>query len=197
VIPLLALGMLGLEGSARAEEFALDAEQRERLAAGEVIVQPLEPTDGVGVATRGIALVPAPPERVWRVVRDCGEQAQFMPRVKESAQLERDDGSSVCRTVMDVPFPFPDLFVELLSVEQTLPDGGFRRHWTLLNGDFERNQGAWTVLPWGEDAQQALLVYESDAKPKTIVPDFILRAAQRETLPGGMRAMRLRVEERP
>jgi hypothetical protein len=192
---LLGLGMIAPKGFAQAEPLVLDAEQREGLAAGEVIVQPLAPTDGAGVATRGIAVVQAPPTRVWPVVRDCGEFSQFMPRVKESAQLEREGGSSICRTVMGTPFPFPDLFVEVRSVEQTLPDGGFRRHWTLLRGDFERNQGAWTVLPWGDRSEQSLLVYESDAKAKTIVPDFIQRAAQRETLPGGMRAIRLRVEE--
>jgi hypothetical protein len=97
---------------------------------------------------------------------------------------------------VDVPFPFPDLGSEVLSLEDRLPGGGFRTSWSLLAGDFERNRGSWTVLPWPERPEHSLLLHENQVRPKTILPDFVLRRLHAEMLRDAYGGVRRRVEER-
>ncbi len=149
-----------------------------------------------GIAVLGIGVIPAPPESVWPVVRECGELVRFMPRLASSVEVGREGDASVCRTVVDVPFPFPNLTSDVLAVENELPGGGFRSSWSLVTGDFEQNQGAWTVLPWPERTEHSLLLHQNEVRPKTILPDFILRRLHGEMLRDAFGGVRRRVEER-
>ena len=92
-----------------------------------------------------------------------------------------------------MPFPFADLVSEARSVERTLEGGGFERRWSLVRGDYERSEGTWRVLPWGEESARTLLIYQQDAKPKMTVPEMLLETAQKRTLPKTFHAIRLRV----
>ena len=64
-----------------AERFAplrpptLSAEERSRLAAGEILVRELPPSDEDGLGVVSIGVVEATPEAVWRVMADCEHYA--------------------------------------------------------------------------------------------------------------------------
>ena len=64
-----------------------------------------------------------------------------------------------------------------------IPGGGHQRSWTLIEGSYHRNTGAWRVLPWPGEVDWTLLVYQVDINPKMSVPDFILKEAQTGALP--------------
>jgi hypothetical protein len=168
----------------------LTADQRAALEDGEVLVEPLEPTGGGGAAVRGIALLDSSPERVWEVVRRCGRFEEFMPRVVESGERDRDGPAVTCHVRIDLPFPLGEAWADSRSVERALAGGGYQRSWRLLRGSYEHLLGSFRVLPWPE--HRSLLVYEVDAQPSAPVPDFLIRAVTMRTLPEGLRAIERR-----
>lgn len=179
-------------GAAQAGAPALDEKDRAKLEKGEVIVQSRRPTNNEGVAARAIAVVDAPPDRVWPVVRECQHFSKFMPRTKSSRLVSQEGEVMVCEVEISMPFPFSNLKAQTRATHETLDDGGFLRRWTLIKGSYKRNDGSWTLLPWG-DGSRTLAVYEIDANPDVSLPDAIIRSAQTGSLPDVFAAVRKRV----
>lgn len=189
-------------GSEAADRFApltapvLEGDERSRLEAGEVLVRDLPPggSEGIGVLVMG--LIEAPPEAVWRIMSDCEEQDEFMPRILYSAVRDRDGDSHTCELVVDLPFPLEDARTQTRHHVRRLPDGGYQRHWELLPGDwsYRRASGSWTVHPYA--AGRSLLVNRMDLLLKAAVPEWILRAAHTRQGPETFEAIRVRVRER-
>lgn len=184
LIPLICFGILLPAQAATPEE---------RLATGEVLVRPLKPTDGVGVAAEAFGIVNAPPEKVFAVVEDCARFKEFMPRTKDSALRRMEGEARICFVEISMPFPLSNLWSEVRSVSKPLPAGGFERSWTMIKGTYSRNNGKWTVQPWGADGQRSLVTYRVDVNPDSMVPDAIIRKAQTSSLPDMYEALRKRV----
>ncbi len=170
----------------------LDGRQAAKVARGEVVVVPLEPTDGSGVTAWAAALVNAPVEKVWPVVRDCAHFSRFMPRTKVSRLLRQDGNTLDCMVEISMPFPISNLWSHVRSTLKELPGGGHERRWRLLKGTYKRNNGAWIVQPWEGDASRSLLLYQIDVNPDIFVPDAIIRSAQTGSLPDVFEAVRKR-----
>ncbi len=192
--PLVLAALLSLAApAARGEaEASLAEAERRRLEAGEVLFELLEPAGGAGVAVRAKGLVEATPQQVWPALRDCERYQEFLPGVSSSELRSRRDDVAVCYTEIDLPWPIPDLVSEMRVRERRLESGGFRRDWTLIEGSYDRNQGSWQLLPWSGGAR-TLAIYEVDLQPRTVIPDFLLRRAQRRTVPEVFGALRERV----
>jgi hypothetical protein len=158
-----------------------------------VVVVERAPTDGRGVAIEACGRVAAPPAAVWPVLVNCDAFQDFLPSVESSKGTPRGDDSFECETWIDLPFPLEDLHSVTLDRKRVLDGGGFRRDWTLLRGNYARNIGAWTVLPWPGEADETLLVYTVDIDPDNFIPDFILRRIQSGTAPEVFDAVRGRV----
>lgn len=170
----------------------VSADERASLEAGEILVHPHTPADDQGFAVLAYAVIKAPVEVVWPVVRDCDKYAEFMPRVKKSELREGTVEKGVCFTEIGMPFPFSNLWAENNSESVKVPGGGFERHWHLKQGTYLKNQGSWTIYPWADG--KSLAVYALEAAPDTAVPDAIIRRAQTSALPGAFEAIRKRVE---
>src|SRR5690606_17626449 len=110
---------------------------------------------------------------VWPVIVDCGAYKNFLPRLAESELLEQKGDTQRCRTLLDSPWPVKDL--ETYSKVKLTVEPGRRwvRSWTLEKGDFDRNDGAWTLTPFDEKGTRTLVVYEAATQPHTSVPGFI------------------------
>jgi len=188
-------GLAGvLETPPTVEDVELAAGERERLQEGGVLVEPREPTGGSGVALRAVGVVDAPPAAVWPVIRDCEHYARFLPNTTESELLGRREGSARCRAVIDLPWPLGELRSVVRTREAPVPGGGFRRRWSLIEGDYERLEGRWTLRPWGDSGEATLAIYEVDFDPNLMIPDFLLRRTQHSTAPAVLRSIRERVE---
>ncbi len=173
----------------------LDEGQRAILEAGGVVVVAEHPKHGKGHAYRSYGLVDAPPARVWAVVRDCEHLDEYMPRMARAVEFDRHEGSYVCETEIELPFPLSNRVNAARSVLEELPGGVFRRHWSLVAGDWDylRNDGSWTVQPWDQSGRRTLLEYWLDAWLKSSVPDFIVEAARKVQAPAAYEAIRRRV----
>jgi Polyketide cyclase / dehydrase and lipid transport len=164
-----------------------------KLDKNEVVIKELKPSDGKGVAFEAMGVIDAPTTEVWPVLRDCSQFSKFMPRIKSSA-IKIENGEPICHVELELPWPMTNLWSDTQSVyTEDNPRGHYSRVWVLLRGTYKRNDGSWTVVPWGADGKKTLVVYWVDSDPKMIIPDPIMRGAQTGALPDVFKAIRKRV----
>ena len=169
----------------------LPQDQRSRLNAGEVIVSATLPPKATASARGGtaMAIVRASPEQVWRVLVDYPGHARYYPRVVAAEMVQRDARRVLVRYEVGLgPFSFAfhmDKF----------PDARRRRiDWHLAEGHghglFRENSGYWQI----DETDAASLVTYAIAV-RTLLPGFITRGAEQESLIETVTAMRKLVEE--
>jgi len=139
-------------------------------------------------------VIKAPIAKVWAMVTDCGRYHLTMPSVKESALLSGtvSSGKMRCKIVADLPWPMSDLTSVVDVTLKLRKDGVHERTWTLVEGDYKRNEGSWTLTPIDQGAS-TLLRYQLYVEPNTSVPDFLKRQAQKIKVPGMFKAIRKHV----
>jgi ribosome-associated toxin RatA of RatAB toxin-antitoxin module len=175
--------------AARAGGDEFSAEELQRLEAGEILTW-TRPVAGRSVPwTKASGLVAAPPAAVWPIIDDCARYKDTMPRTVTSEELERHGDHVSCRATGDMPFPFADLVTETDAVHTIEPGKVYRREWKQRSGDFEVNEGRWTLQAW-RGGTCTLATYEALAEPKIAIPEVILGVAMRRTLPDMIAALR-------
>lgn len=199
MIPALARSLLALTvlagvlvtAASPASLRELSADQRSRLSAGEVLVSDALPP-GASVTARGgtaLALVRASPEQVWRVLVDYPGHPRYYPRVVAAEVVDRDARRVRVRYQVGVgPFSF-DFHMD------KFPDVGRRRiDWHLAEGQshglFRENSGYWQV-----DAADASSLVTYAIAVRTLLPGFVTRGAEQESLTETVSAMRKLAEE--
>ena len=178
--------------SVRAQETESAEERMQRLDAGEILVTATEVPGRTNPRVHAVAVIQAPPERVWAIVQDCGNYSRTMPRVLDSSEVERDGGNVRCRQTIDMPFPFSDLPLETQSVHTVVPGVSYRREWKLREGEFEVNEGSWTLVPHAGGAS-TLATYDALMEPKVPLPAWIVNSAAKITLPSMIEGLRKQV----
>lgn len=168
------------------------AAEQKKLAAGDIVTRETKPTDNKGVGAMAIGVVDASSDEVFAVVRDCQHFWQFMPRTKKSWVKEEPGVGTICHVELSLPFPLPDLWSDSTSIVKEEPKGHHYRGWKLVRGTYHRNDGSWTVVPWG-DGTKSIVVYAIDSDPKMAVPDPLIRMGQAGSLPDVISQIRKRV----
>lgn len=139
------------------------------------------------------AVINAPLATVWRLVTHCDDFERTLPRIKSSVELSRKMSPTgervVCKTTVDMPFPYSDL-TGVTEAEHTVREGYRLRRWWHLRGDYKENKGSWELKRFKGDARRTLLVYRAVAVPTSWVPGWIRRAAQRRALPDMIKRLR-------
>ena len=176
---------------------ALTAPERKQLESGEMVFRPAKPGGPEGVSFVAMGLIQAPSRSVWPVVRDCQHYKDFMPRTVVSERRNTKGNRSVCYVKLSMPFPLSDMESLVNSFETIGPQGRYRRHWTLIEGSYTRNTGSWTLYPFGAESKWTLAVYSIDINPRVSVPDFLIRKAQKGSLPEIFDAIAARVRMIP
>ena len=176
----------------------LGEDEWQRLREGEIVVQSArDDADGAYLVTIS-GLYQETPDVVWDVIGDCARFHEFMPRMSESEVALAQDGSSICRTVSDMPMPLADLESAVRTWTETRSDGSLQRHFEQVPGDwsYERNEGVWSVSPHPGPGGNTLLRYRLAVVPRMAVPGFIVRAAQERTAPESFEAIRAEARRR-
>jgi hypothetical protein len=177
---------------AHAVPLEFDAATLDLLDAGEVVVQNRQPAKG-GIAARAVGVVDSSVDAIRAVLRRCEYFHEFMPRTEKSERREKNPAGDLCFSEVDMPFPFSNLWSTVRVREEVLPGGVYLRHFRMEEGTFHINEGAWRIEPWKGDKARSLLIYEFEMDPSVPLPDFIIRAAQKTTLPEVITAVRRRV----
>jgi ribosome-associated toxin RatA of RatAB toxin-antitoxin module len=168
----------------------LSDDQRKRLKAGDVLVVDTLP-QGASESARGgtaLALVRASPDQVWRVLVDYPGHARYYPRVVASEVVERGEQRVLVRYQVGL-----GLFSFAFHMEK-FPDAKRRRiEWHLADGHshglFRENSGYWQV-----DAADADSLVTYALAVRTMLPTFITRSAERDSLTETVVALRKLVE---
>jgi ribosome-associated toxin RatA of RatAB toxin-antitoxin module len=132
------------------------------------------------------ATIPAPAAAVWAIVSNCAEYRASMPNIAQSRELSRtgDPSSSfttMCEVTADLPFPFSDLTSVNRAVHTVEPGKRYVRAWTMVRGDYDYNEGSWTIVALDERTSRA--TYRLRVRPKMPVPDSMLGTFQAKTMP--------------
>lgn len=187
----LALVMLFSAPAAARDEAFLRALDR-----GEIAVYTREVKDCDHPELVLKAVINAPPQRVWRIVRDCGNYQRTIPRVKASELISRKGTKVACRVTVDVPFPYSDKTSITDAVHTTGPPL-WSRVWKLRSGDYRRNEGAWLLRYFRGDRNRTYVVYRVLAVTKAWVPGWIKNMAQKRSLPKMIKRIRRLVGHKP
>lgn len=164
-----------------------------RLAAGEIIVSSKPVPGSEQHRSTVLAVIDAPPERVWRIISKCADYKRTMVRVSKSAELWKKGNVHRCKVTIDLPFPLSDLTATTDAVHTVIPGKKWERKWTLVEGDYAKNNGSWTLAPFSDSGTRTLVIYKIHADPDVPIPDGIRRAAQRKTLPNLIKHLRKQV----
>jgi ribosome-associated toxin RatA of RatAB toxin-antitoxin module len=164
--------------SARADDAT-----KARLATGEIIVQTKAIKGSTTPRLKAMAVVGAPPERIWKIVDQCADYPTTMVRIAAAEEVSRKGNIVRCKVTVDMPFPLSDLTALTEAVHTVQPGKMYKREWKLVEGDYRSNRGSWTLVPFDDAGQQTLVVYEVHADPKVAIPDGIKKAAQKKSIP--------------
>jgi len=132
------------------------------------------------------ASIDAPASVVWSIVSTCNDYAKTMPNIAKSKELSREgDPSSsfttVCEVTADLPFPIGDLTSVSRAKHSVELDKRYERRWTMLSGDYDYNEGSWTIVALSPTTSKA--TYKLRVRPKLPVPDKMLESFQSGTMP--------------
>lgn len=174
----------------------LGDDERSRLSAGELLLstEPVAGSDTPAYVVRGV--LEAPVERVWALVSDCARYRDTMVRVAASEALPPRGELQVCRLVMAMPFPLPDLTV-ITGATHKRDGGSASRQWRLLEGDFAIHEGAWLLEPFEGSPTRTLVTHRARVRPKLPVPEGLLAASKKETLAETLRKLRRQLQPAP
>jgi ribosome-associated toxin RatA of RatAB toxin-antitoxin module len=144
------------------------------------------------------ATIPAPAPLVWGIVSNCNDYKKNMPSIAGARELSRtgDPSSSfttVCEVTADFPFPLSDLTSVSKAVHTVEPGKRYVRAWTMISGDYDYNEGSWTVVAVDDRTSRA--TYRLRVRPKMPVPDSMLGSFQAGTMPKIIEKLRARSRE--
>jgi len=186
---MLLAGAL-LVGAAPTPSVDLSVQQRQRVAAGEIVLLDALPP-GAGKDARGatgVAVVRATPAQVWAVLTDYQSHVRYYPRVVAVEVLQADERHALVRYVIAVG---PATFGFHMD---KYPDPVRRRiEWRLAeersNSMFRENTGYWQVDDASGDTQVTYAI-----AVRTIFPGFFTAGSERQSIVDTIAALRKLVE---
>lgn len=179
-VQTLAIGVLCLtclSANATADD------RMQRLQQGEVLVNEKKRKDFpiAGVYAEGV--IDAPMEAIWPLIDQCSRYTQTMQRVERSKEVSRKGNIVLCAITVDLPFPLSNLTATTRAVHTVQPGNMYKRAWKLVEGDYDYNEGSWTLTPFKGSKERTLVRYETQVAPKGLIPDSIRKMAQKKAIP--------------
>ena len=141
---------------------------------------------------KGLSLIDAPPEQVWRTLFEFENWPGFMPLIRETLVTRRDSGRVWVRQRYRILF----LNLEHTSIYELEP-ASCEVRWQLdraSHHDIAATQGRWQLLPVNQGVA-TLVVYRGAVDAGRAVPDFVQRMLTRRSLPRMLRQLRAQILE--
>jgi carbon monoxide dehydrogenase subunit G len=169
------------------------AQDRASLSKGKIYISTHKVSGSDVPLLKMIGVVDAPPEKVWEIVSNCDKFASRLPNI-EQARIVKKKGKNVrCKVEVDLPFPLSNLTAVTDGVHE-ISAKKWSRKWTLVSGDYARNDGSWVLTPFDDDDKRTLVVYSVHADPDTYVPDWAREKAQKSSFPDLLKRIRKEVK---
>lgn len=172
----------------------LTAERLAEVEKGKVVVVKAKEREGekksAAASAAALALIDKPASEVFDVLLAFEQQADYMPRLVEVNRYELDGPAIGLHHKLKVVWKTVEYYLHMSVDEDNL-----HMSWTLdptKENGIETTDGAWTLLPWGED--RCIAVYEIDVDTGMAVPKFVAQMLLNSDLPGVLDALKQRAE---
>jgi ribosome-associated toxin RatA of RatAB toxin-antitoxin module len=146
-----------------------------------------EKIPGGRIAIQAVFRIDAPPDQVYKTLRDASRFPEFMPGTKEVRILESGDGYQVASFLGG-----SGLFESTVVMKRTLADTERRVSWTLVKGRVREMTGFWLVQE-AEEQAVSLVTYRNYVNAGALIPDGIVREYLKRDIPPMVAALRKRV----
>ena len=164
-----------------------------RMEQGETIISRKRTKAGYTLV-KALAIIHAPPAKVWPTFDRCADYKTSMLKVAKSKEIARKGSKVRCYIEFEMPI-IQNLKVVTDAIHTVKPGEMYQRKWNMVKGDFKVNKGRWTLKPYN-GGKSTLVSYKVLAEPKIAVPNFIREAAQNKLLPQLIEHIRKRVGAR-
>ncbi|MFO8057449.1 MAG: SRPBCC family protein [bacterium] len=189
---LLAASLAG--ASDYEPSFEVTEKRWKKLKAGEVLVtERVIEGEGNRKKLRFIATahISAPPESVWKTIRDYDHYHEFIPRLKESELLKTEGRCMFIRYLGEVFWVEVEYYIKACA---EVP--GKRVDFGLAEGyeSFMKSADGFWEVQKAPDGKTAIVSYSAHLDPGVPVPDFISRKVARDSLVNVLQNVTKRVE---
>ncbi|HVR08638.1 MAG TPA: SRPBCC family protein [Thermoanaerobaculia bacterium] len=172
------------------------AAEAARLAAGEVLLAS-RPAGGRALAEEvGRGIIDAAPQRVFAAVVDFAHYQEWVPFVKRSDALPRNDGAIVSFQSLELPFPLGKRYYKILARSDVSGLGDartWRAWWRYLpgTGNVADHHGWWVLVPYGAGRTLGTCVLYTD--PGNGMPAWAVHRGTAATMPFVFSALRQQI----
>jgi len=157
------------------------ADDASDLDAGKILVASV-PVSGSSEPQHVVrAVIESPPAAVWKVVSECDHYRERMPHIAAAHEVSRAGTTVTCEVTIAMPFPTSNLTAITEAVHEQHASG-MSRTWHLVRGDYEFNDGSWTIESYRGGAA-SMVTYRLHVKPTSAIPGFVRNMAQARALP--------------
>lgn len=147
---------------------------------------------GNGGEARAAMDVRAPPDVVWSILSDCGQARRFMRNLISCRVLEAGDGWDVREHKSRGWVARP----VMRNVSRITLEPNRRLSFSLLEGDWTRSDGEWTLTPI-DGGRGTHVTYRINAAIAGGVPRGISQSLLVDSVRGTLAALRREAERRP
>lgn len=162
-----------------------DLAQRQKLDAREIIVVADVDRSGASGRAKAAVWIAAAPEIVYSWMTDCARALTFAPNLVACRVLEMSSDGRTATIAHAVNYSwFLPLTRYVFRAEYQPPR---RVDFQEVSGDLAINRGSWQLRP---EKGGTLVTYEVRIKPKTFVPQWLVRRSLRKDLPELLTALR-------
>lgn len=170
------------------------AQSNDALSKGEISVETIDVkgSDIPKVVVKGV--INAPPAKVWQLVSDCTKYHKTMTRIKASKLVKKTGDTYICDVTVELPFPLSNLRATTNAKHVSGPPV-WSRTWTLIEGDYEKNEGSWKLEEFAGDPNRTFATYTVYAIPNTAVPGWMRKKAQESSMPDVIKRLRAEVKK--
>jgi uncharacterized protein YndB with AHSA1/START domain len=148
--------------------------------------------DGDGGEARASMDVQAPPAVVWSILSDCGQARKFMRNLISCRVLQQGDGWDV-REHRSRGWPLRPV---MRNVSRITLEPNRRLSFRLVEGDWARSDGEWTLTPI-DNGRGTHLTYRINAAIAGGAPAGISRSLLVGSVRGTLAALRREAERQP
>ena len=165
----------------------LDAAARQKLKAGEILVEVIADPQGTEALINAVLDIAASPSQLWAVMLDCESSKRTIASLKSCRIVDKspDESCDVREHVIQWIWPLPSVRSRFRSCYQPFQSIKFHR----TEGDLAVLIGEWRLEPLNQ-GHATRLFYQSRISLGWPVPSSLVRAALNADIPKTLSALR-------
>ncbi|MEM9282201.1 MAG: SRPBCC family protein [Verrucomicrobiota bacterium] len=175
---------------------SIEAETKERLLEGEIVLFPHQPDEDPGkeidnrFVTMGM-LLRGDRATIWEVINDKENADEFLDGVLESEILESEGNEMVAKQRTKVGGPRESYEYTLKYLLHPME----RSEFSFVEGEIRNVEGGWWILE-GSSEENFLVIYSLHIDAGFFAPQFVVKSGMKKSMPNTIRSTQQEVTRR-